>query len=196
MALPPRPPPTSDDDVKGRIRQVITQTDVPSWFQKPPARFGEKGVGAIKSSEWRNLYTLHIPFALISLWSKDANPALKMTYLKQHPESQDGYTDILVATMHLVSALFLMNKRVQSERTADAYRKHLADWYQAIQRIWTGVKAKQNCHAAFHVWDFLQLFGPAAFWWCYSFERLIGHLERLPHNHTKRELKIMLLIVI
>jgi hypothetical protein len=186
MLLPPRPPPTGNDLVKNRIRKIIAEAIVPSWFQKPPARFGEPGVGAIKTSEWRNLFTLYIPFALIGLWSQTTDSLLAMDGLSENEDWADVYHDILEVSMHLVSALLLMNKRSQSTTRSNAFRVHLATWYEGVQKIWQHAKTKGNCHAAFHVWDFIQLFGPVVFWWCYGFERLIGHMERLPHNHTTR----------
>jgi hypothetical protein len=105
---------------------------------------------------------------------------------------RDIYHDILEVTMHLVSALILMNQRSQSTTRSNNFRAHLATWYEGVQKTWQHVKPKGNCHATFHVWDFIQLFAPAVFWWCYSFERLIGHMERLPHNHTTRMFSFVL----
>jgi hypothetical protein len=98
--------------------------------------------------------------------------------------SEWRYHDILEVTMHLVSVLILMSRRSQSTAKSDAFRAHLATWYKGVQKPWQHIKPKGNCHAAFHIWDFIQLFTPAVFWWCYSFECLIGHMEHLPHNHT------------
>jgi hypothetical protein len=143
-------------------------------------------VGAIKTSEWQNLFTLYIPSALIGLWSFGTNSILMMRSISAKEDLRLVYKKILEVTMHLVVALNLMNKRLQSKTRSDAFRAHLADWYKGVQEIWQDVKAKANCHAAFHVWDFIRLFGPTVFWWCYGFERLIGHMEQLPHNHTTR----------
>ena len=35
---------------------------------------------------------------------------------------------------------------------------------------------------ACHIYDYLKLFGPVQSWWCFPFECLIGHLQRLPLN--------------
>ena len=184
MFLPERPPPTGGVPVKKLIREVIEDAIVPSWFQKPPARFGEEGVGTIKASEWRNLFALHIPLALMSAWDPES---VRCIAGANDTERREKYDRILEVTMHLVCALTLMGKRRQSSKRSESYRVHLARWYQGIQEIWNEVGTKPNVHAAFHIWDFIQLFGPAVFWWCFGFERLIGHLEKLPHNHTKRK---------
>jgi hypothetical protein len=184
MLLPPWPLPTGNKSVKICIRKVIAEAVVPLWFQKPPACFGKLGVGAIKTSEWRILFALYISFALISLWSLATDSLLIMDGLSENKDWADVYCDILEVSMHLVSALLLMNKQSQSTTRLNAFRVHLAAWYKGVQKIWQHAKTKGNCHAAFYMWDFIQLFGPVVFWWCYSFEWLIGHMECLPHNHT------------
>jgi hypothetical protein len=110
MLLPPRPLQTANEAVKIRVRKIIVEAVVSSWFQKPPAHFGEPGVGAIKTSEWRNLFALYIPFTLISLWSLATSSLLIMDGLSENKDWADIYCDILEVSMHLVSALLLMNK--------------------------------------------------------------------------------------
>jgi hypothetical protein len=144
IELPPHPPPTGNEFVKMQIRQVISEATVPSWFQKPPAHFGESGVGAIKTSEWQNLFTLYIPFALIGLWLFGTNSILMMRGISAKEDLRLVYKKILEVTMHLVVALNLMNKRSQSKTRSDAFRAHLADWYKGVQEIWQDVKAKAN----------------------------------------------------
>ncbi|KAJ7767496.1 hypothetical protein DFH07DRAFT_736799 [Mycena maculata] len=39
-------------------------------------------------------------------------------------------------------------------------------------------------HTAFHIYDFLLLFGPVVSWWCFPFERVIGFLQKV--NATDR----------
>ncbi|KAJ6484909.1 hypothetical protein C8R45DRAFT_829718 [Mycena sanguinolenta] len=45
-------------------------------------------------------------------------------------------------------------------------------------------------HAAFHIYDFILLFGPVVDWWCFPFERLIGTLQKINTNdHVGGELE-------
>ncbi|KAE9407462.1 hypothetical protein BT96DRAFT_809392, partial [Gymnopus androsaceus JB14] len=39
-----------------------------------------------------------------------------------------------------------------------------------------------NIHAAGHIYNFLLLFGPVLSWWCFSFEHLIGALQKINTN--------------
>ncbi|KAJ7220379.1 hypothetical protein C8J57DRAFT_1095051 [Mycena rebaudengoi] len=43
---------------------------------------------------------------------------------------------------------------------------------------------RPNIHVAFHVYDFLLLFGPVISWWCFPFEQVIGYLQWI--NTTNR----------
>jgi hypothetical protein len=142
MLLPPQPPPTGNDFVKICIRKIIVEAIVPSWFQKLPACFSEPGIGAIKTSEWRNLFALYIPFALISLWSLATDSLLIMDGLSENEDWVDVYHDILEVSMHLVSALLLMNKQSQSTTRSNAFRVHLATWYKGVQKIWNMPKPR------------------------------------------------------
>ncbi|KAJ7610392.1 hypothetical protein FB45DRAFT_751377 [Roridomyces roridus] len=46
---------------------------------------------------------------------------------------------------------------------------------------------------AFHIYDFLLLFGPVISWWTFPFERIIGFLERInTNNHIGGELEATL----
>jgi hypothetical protein len=46
---------------------------------------------------------------------------------------------------------------------------------------------------AFHLYDFLLLFGAVRSWWMFPFERLIGHLQRIPKNHQEGNLSSIFL---
>ncbi|KAJ7193740.1 hypothetical protein GGX14DRAFT_378717 [Mycena pura] len=41
---------------------------------------------------------------------------------------------------------------------------------------------RPNVHIAFHIYDFLVLFGPVISWWCFPFERVIGFLQKINTN--------------
>jgi len=44
-------------------------------------------------------------------------------------------------------------------------------------------RKRPNVHAAFHIYDFLLLFGPVMSWWTFPFEHLIGVLQRINTNN-------------
>ncbi|KAJ6532080.1 hypothetical protein B0H19DRAFT_966607, partial [Mycena capillaripes] len=63
---------------------------------------------------------------------------------------------------------------------AAAYRTFLKIWVEGlnVHHPHTLNHAKRpNVHVAFHIYDFLLLFGPVISWWCFPFERVIGYLQ-------------------
>jgi hypothetical protein len=136
MLLPPWPPPTGTKSVKIHIRKIIAEAIAPVWFQKPPAHFGKPGVGNIKTFKWRNLFALYIPFTLIGLWSQATDSLLMIDGLSENKNWVDVYHSMLEVSMYMVSVLLLMNKQSQSTTRSNAFRVHLATWYEGVQRIW------------------------------------------------------------
>ncbi|KAG2071044.1 hypothetical protein BDR04DRAFT_1016951 [Suillus decipiens] len=64
-----------------------------------------------------------------------------------------------------------------------AYCSHIACYVGNLKTIYATFSLHPNYHAAFHIYNYLLLFGPAYSWWCFSFEHLIGILQHLPLNH-------------
>ena len=85
--------------------------------------------------------------------------------------------------MLLVAAVSLACRRAISKTRADEYLQNLTKYIEALKVLYPNLPYVPNHHAAFHIYDFLLLFGPVRSWWCFPFERLIGHLQRLPSNH-------------
>ena len=97
---------------------------------------------------------------------------------------------ILDHTMLLVSAVTLICYRSMTTRRAQDYLKYMKRYIRDLKTIRKGedVKYKPKHHMAFHLFEFLVLFGPVRSWWMFPFERLIGHLQRLPQNHIHGKL--------
>ncbi|KAH9910515.1 uncharacterized protein BXZ73DRAFT_58155, partial [Epithele typhae] len=164
------------------IQEVIRDTITPFWVSSVPLNYGEASAGTLKADEWRVLATIYFPLALVSLWGR-------------MPTKHDGAIDTLSAsvppsphealdtTMKLVSAVYLLCKRTTSHSCAEKYCHYVAQWLCGIQKLYPSKYShRTNNHVAFHIYDFLRLFGPVYLWWCFPFERLIGRLQRIPHN--------------
>jgi len=163
-------------DVMECIREIIKNTQTPSWISSVPKDFGEPTTGSIKADEWRILFTIYIPLALILMWGEGSS----------HPdETVRSYARaVLDSTMHLVCAVIIACRRVTSEARARRYREHMKAYVEDIRDgLYPDLSLKPNHHVAFHIYDFLLLFGLMCSWWCFPFERLIGHLQRIPNNH-------------
>jgi len=100
-----------------RIRNVIKSTTVPSWINSVPANYGDAAAGTMKADEWRNLSTIYLPLALISMWGEDT----------LHPSSReaDRFRQLLDHTMLLVSAISLACMRSMTKTRATAYLDYM-----------------------------------------------------------------------
>lgn len=163
-----------------RIREVIRDMATPSWISSVPHNFGDAAAGTLKADEWRVMTTIYLPIALVSFWGEG-------TTQMSLSAADRRLKQILDHTMDLVSAVSLACMRVMTESRMNAYRLHLASWISGLKICHPDAGHRVNNHMAFHIYDFLRLFGPVRSWWCFPFERLIGQLQRLPHNHKHGE---------
>lgn len=129
----------------------------------------------MKADQWRILWTIYIPIALISLWVQGmpnaANNAAEMERVFEN-------------AMALVSLVTLACKHTTSEDRAKEYREYVRIYIEGLKAMFPGFLLPYH-HALFHIFEFLLLFGPIRGWWCFPFERLVGHLQDIPHNHKE-----------
>ena len=160
-------------DVLSRVQGVINRTVTPSWIGSVPKNFGEAKAGTIKADQWRSLWTIYIPLAFISLWGDGVpQPAPNAIMMKK----------ALKTSMALSAVATLACYRTTTHQRAKDFREALREHVEGIKTLFPGFLLPSH-HLAFHISDFLLLFGPAKSWWCFPFERLIGQLQRQPHNH-------------
>ncbi|TDL13614.1 hypothetical protein BD410DRAFT_735121 [Rickenella mellea] len=172
-------------EVMQHIKAVIRDTITPSWLNTVPYNFGDKKAGTLKADEWRTMYTVYLPIALVSLWGEGTSHCSAAVSAKLR--------EILDHTMSLVSAITIVCMRTMTATRARAYRHHVAKWVRDLSRLHPNIAQRTNNHMAIHIYDFLILFGPVRSWWCFPFERLIGYLQRLSHNHKFGQLESTLL---
>jgi hypothetical protein len=147
----------------------------PSWVGSLPHDFGTKKAGTLKAYQWRILWTIYIPLALVSLWSSDS--------VSHDPEPDNvSMVDVLANVMHLATALTFVYKHTTNPIRAGAFRSHFAAHVSGLNALFPGFGIP-SYHTSFHLYDFLIALGPARSWWCFPFERLIGKLQRMKHNH-------------
>lgn len=163
-------------EVIQRIRDVVKDTVSPSWLNSVPHNFGDAAAGTLKADEWRTMWTVYLPIALVSLWGVD-------TSHQSTADTSQKLRDVLDHSMALASAITLACMRTMTRARATAYRTHVVAWVRDLERLYPNIKHRTNNHMAIHIYDFLILFGPVRSWWCFPFERLIGQLQRLHTNH-------------
>jgi len=124
---------------------------------------------------------VYLPIALISLWGMGTVHKSSANAIYLHA--------VLHHTMDLVCAVSIACLRTMTLDQMDAYLQYLKFWVSGLKDLHPSSNHIINGHMAFHIYDFLQLFGPAQSWWCFPFEWLIGHLQHITHNHKHGELE-------
>ena len=157
-------------DVFKTFHDVIRNTITPSWVGSVPHNFGEASAGTPKADEWRTIFTIHLPLCLILLSGTPGN-------------QNAGHHQALDHTMQLVCAVILACARITNVDRMRRYRECLQAYISQLPILYPKLRCESIHHMAFHIYDFLELFGPVHSWWSFPFERLIGQLQRLPTNH-------------
>ena len=151
VANQPPPLPTTPE-VMARIREVIQNMDTPFWLLAVPHNFGASAAGSLKADEWQTITMVYLPIALISLW------AWRASHLTQ--SAADHLKRVLDHTMALVSAVSLACMCAMTQGHMDAYLCCLKSWVSDLHILHPNATHHSNCHMAFHIYDFLHLFGP------------------------------------
>lgn len=135
------------------IKDVIQDTTVPSWINSVPYNYGEAKAGTMKADEWRNLSTIFLPLALISMWGIGS----------QHSSNEDAIQlcQILDHTMLLVSAISLACMRTMTKACSNAYIECMTEYLKQLPMLHPGARFKPNHHMSMHLPFFFQLFSPA-----------------------------------
>nr|GAT48239.1 predicted protein [Mycena chlorophos] len=165
-------PKAIDTDQLKFIQRVIAETATPSWVNGVPSNYGESSAGTIKADEWRTLSTIYVPIALVLLWGDGLEDA-RLQGMLDH-------------SMALFSAVVLVCRHSITRERTETYRALLKLWVDGLETHHPHTRAharRPNIHLAFHVFDFLILFGPIIAWWSFPFERMIGFLQNINTNH-------------
>ncbi|RDB18859.1 hypothetical protein Hypma_014527 [Hypsizygus marmoreus] len=169
-------PKTCTTETMQYIQDVIKTTSTPSWIHSVPANYGEASAGSIKADEWRILSTVYLPIALVTLWGDQDGAS---------PPEGSHFLKLLDHTMALFQAVTLVVQYTMNTAHAGRYRDFIKVWTDGLHTLHPHTKEHKNrvnVHAAFHIYDFLLLFGPVISWWCFPFERLIGALQKINTN--------------
>ena len=99
------------------------------------------------------------------------------------PDSPPHLKAVLDHTMQLVCAVLLACKRTTNSSRIERYRHFLRRYIEKLPALYPDLGCESIHHMAFHIYDFLKLFGPVHSWWAFPFEHLIGQLQHMPTNH-------------
>ncbi|KAL1711484.1 hypothetical protein EV715DRAFT_215257, partial [Schizophyllum commune] len=166
------------DPTIAAVRQTISEVSVPTWLKdKPPSDICSKDAGTMKASEWRWLYRIFLPLALLAKWHPDSPYSVPRAATMQ---------PILALNMNLTIATIILLKPDVTEAGRRGFREQLRSHILGLRAHFPGFMFP-GYHMAFHITDFMALLGPARNWWCFPFERLAGRLQRIPKSHKEGE---------
>jgi hypothetical protein len=154
-------------DVMEFIWGDMKHTQLPSWMTSAPPNWGTPTRGKLSADNWHVICTIHLPISLIWLGREE-----------------DGRKkDLLDNFMDLVSAVQIANMQVSSASQVAAYNKHIIQYLEGIQTLFPHEKLRPTHHAAIHIGDLLQRFGPVHAYSSPFYERYISFLHRINTNN-------------
>lgn len=166
-AAPPFDEVIFDSHMLDIINAMLPRIRIPSWIKRAIPVLGKASFGKLKADEWRNLFTIQLPLLLIPIW-----------YGKDHIK-----TSLLKNFCHLVSLVNLALKREMTVDTIQAYNNHIQEYLKSCIILFQHCKLAPNHHAAIHLSECLEAFGPVRAWWSFPFERLMGGILKGCHNN-------------
>lgn len=156
-----------------QIREDIQNMITPSWLTSVPVNLGCASHGKLKADQWRVLGTTYLPITLIRLWGTKSTPL---------DARQARCRQLLHITIAMLSAVVLATSRKATVANAYCYRDLIVVYMKGLLDLFPDYKCRPNLHMSLHLYQFILDFGPPHGWWTFPFERLIGLLERMPHN--------------
>lgn len=166
------PPPSVDDgpvlgaDIMKEVWADMENTQLPSWIGYAPRNWGTNERGKLSADHYRTICTIHLPITLIRLW-----------------EDETGRKKELIENfMDLVNAVTIANMRISSRNQIEAYNTHIFRYVEGLKVLFPSHKLRPVVHAALHIGDIMELFGPGHSHSAPFYERFINFLHRVNTN--------------
>ncbi|KAJ3846524.1 hypothetical protein EV368DRAFT_88881 [Lentinula lateritia] len=175
--------PVDSPTVLERVQQAVREVIVPGWIEKPSDSIGLPRGGTPKADNWRTLFSIFLPLALLSLW-QEASPI--------SAEDANEMASVLQTSMYLTCAVNKMSKHTLSLQDRTDFREYLRLHIEGLKENFPGF-IQPSHHLAFHIYDDMDLFSVVHHFWCFPGERLIGFLKRIPINRKIGEFESTLL---
>ena len=165
------PPKLTDHVVLGRtvmqaVWEDMKRTQLPTWVSAAPSNWGTAERGKLSADQWRVVCTIHLPITLIRLWETKTGRQKKML---------DHFMD-------LVSAVRIANMRISSRNQIKAYSQLILRYATDHSTLFPDMSLKPVLHAALHIGDMLDRFGPLHAISAPFYERYINFFHRLNTN--------------
>jgi hypothetical protein len=144
----------------------MKRTQLPTWIGSVPSNWSTAKRGKLTANHWRIVCTIHLPITLIRFWDGD-------TGRRQ---------DLLKHFMDLVTAVKIANMRISTKSQIEAYDTHMLRYVSRLQTLYPDQSILPSHHAALHIRDMLQLFGPVHLHSAPFFERYINFFHHMNIN--------------
>ncbi|KAJ3885411.1 hypothetical protein GG344DRAFT_82742 [Lentinula edodes] len=166
-----------------KIQQAVREIITPSWVNRPPEEIGLKRAGTLKADNWRTLFSIHLPLALISIWDEDS---------PLRADNASEMASVLQTSMHLTCASIAMTSNTLSPERRNLFRNSIRAHIEGLKLNFPGFMLPSH-HLSFHIFDFMDSFSNVRNWWAFPFETMIGRLQRIPTNHKIGEFEFTIL---
>ncbi|KAJ2920865.1 hypothetical protein H1R20_g16228, partial [Candolleomyces eurysporus] len=153
-------------DVMEEVWFDMKSTVLPSWVTLVPSNWGTACQGKLSADNWRIICCVHLPITLIRLYGQDSGRKKMIV---------DNFMDLIcavrVATMDTISP-----------NQIELYRLSILHYSLGVKALFTEHKILPSHHAALHLGDVLEKFGPKHTHDSPHYERYINFFHRM-NNH-------------
>ncbi|KAJ4464888.1 hypothetical protein C8J55DRAFT_441757 [Lentinula edodes] len=165
--------PVDSPAVLKRVNQTIREVTVPSWISKPSEYIGLPRAGTLKADNWRRLFAIFLPLALLSMWQVCSPTATS---------DAREMGSVLDTSLYLTCALIAMTKHKSTLQDRQNFREYLRQHVLGLKHNFPGWILPSH-HVSFHIFDYMDLLGPLHNFWCFPGERLISRLRNITINN-------------
>jgi hypothetical protein len=154
-------------DVMSAIWNDMEVTRVPSWVTRVPLDWGTPRRGKLNANHWKVIFCIHIPITLIRLFG-DATGRKKR---------------ILDNTMDLCRAIRIATMDRSSPNQIKQYNALIFRYSQGVRELFPDYNILPSHHAALHIGEMLERFGPKHAHDSPHYERFIKFFRRMKTNN-------------
>lgn len=142
-------------------------TFLPSWVTPAPADWGTARRGKLSANNWRIICCVHLPITLIRLFGRDSGRRKR----------------ILDNFMDLVRAVRTATTSTISPKQIETYRTLMQHYSEGVKDLFPEHEVLPSHHAAMHIGDVLEKFGPKHAHDSPHYERYISFFHNMNNNH-------------
>ncbi|MBW0557442.1 hypothetical protein O181_097157 [Austropuccinia psidii MF-1] len=154
------------EELKEKIRKRIQEVVVPKGVTRIPREVGSAGNGKLKASEWRALFGIYIPLAVLDVfWNVGSNKY-----------------NLLINTGALIECTRILGATSNVPEDSVRFGQTYQSYQQTSKVMFPNLRVTPNHHYAMHFPDQLKWWGPMMGVSEFAGERLVGCMEETIMN--------------